>query len=135
MALGGCSREDPDAPPQVHYGRDECQYCGMIIGDERCAAAIRATLDGSMRDYVFDDIGDMFVFERKNAAALSISRRFVHDYETKQWIDAVTAFFIRSEDLHTPMGSGIIAVGDPARAEALQAKCNGKLFTFEQLKK
>jgi copper chaperone NosL len=133
--MSGCSKPPIDAPPEVHYGRDECAHCGMIVGDERFASALRVVLEGSTHDLAFDDIGDMFDYEREKGASLQVSRRYVHDYETKQWIDPSSALFIRSEELHTPMGSGIIAVSDKARAEALREKLNGKLLTFEELKK
>ena len=40
MAAAGCSSSDPTAPPTVYYGQDVCVMCGMIISDERFAAAM-----------------------------------------------------------------------------------------------
>jgi copper chaperone NosL len=111
----GCSRKPNDGPPQVRYGQDECALCGMIVSDERHAAALRAVVDGQTRDLLFDDVGDMIEYEQENPAARAI-RRYVHDFETRQWVDAAHAKFVQDEKVHTPMGSGILAFADETRA-------------------
>ena len=113
----GCSRKLNDGPPRVRYGQDECALCGMIVTDERHAAALRAVVDGQTRDLLFDDIGDMVEYEQANPAIKAI-RRYVHDFESRQWIDAAQSRFVRDEQVHTPMGSGILAFADETRARA-----------------
>lgn len=127
--LVGCARQQPDAPPQVHYGRDECAHCGMILSDERTACALRVTADGKTSDLLFDDIGDMLAYERANAG-LKIAARYVHDFDTRQWLPAEGAKFIRSEDIHTPMGSGIAAFSDATRARNHQRDQRSDVVAF-----
>ena len=115
--VSGCTRKSEDGPPQVRYGQDECALCGMIVSDARHAAALRAVLDGETRDLLFDDVGDMIKYEQANPAAKPI-RRYVHDFETRQWVDAAQARFVRDATVHTPMGSGIVAFADEIRARA-----------------
>ena len=113
----GCSREAGDGPPQVRYGQDECALCGMIVSDERHAAALRAVVDGETRDLLFDDVGDMVEYEQENSSVKAV-RRYVHDFETRRWVDAEQAKFVQDDKVHTPMGSGILAFADEMRARA-----------------
>ena len=113
----GCWRSETQGPPPVRYGQDECIHCGMIITDERHAAALRAVVDGQTRDLLFDDIGDMIDYERDNPSVKSVVR-YVHDFQTRQWIDVAQAKFVRDEKVHTPMGSGILAFADETKARA-----------------
>src|SRR5690242_16879780 len=52
-ACGGA--EAPDAPVDIHWDRDACARCGMIIGDRRFAAQLRGGPQKAA--YKFDDIG------------------------------------------------------------------------------
>ncbi len=113
----GCSRKPNDGPPQVRYGQDECALCGMIVNDARHAAALRAVVDGEQRDLLFDDVGDMIEYEQANPSTTAI-RRYVHDFETRRWVDAAQARFVQDATVHTPMGSGILAFADDTRARA-----------------
>jgi|SoiMethySBSTD1v2_1073268.scaffolds.fasta_scaffold804849_2 hypothetical protein len=38
--------------------------------------------------------------------------------EFEEWLDAAQSSFVRDENAHTPMGSGILAFADEARARA-----------------
>jgi copper chaperone NosL len=133
VMLVGCSRTPSDAPPVVHYGRDECAHCGMIVSDERFAAALRVNADGAPKDLIFDDIGDMLDYQREKGASIEVLRRYVHDYTTKEWTDAATAAFVKSEEVHSPMGSGIVAASGRKGGEELQAKLGGKLLSFTEV--
>ena len=125
LSAAGCSQQPTDGPPVVRYGQDECIHCGMILTDERHVAALRISEDGETRDVLFDDIGDMLEYEREQTG-LTVVRRYVHDFETRQWVDARDAHFLVSDTIHTPMGSGIIAFAEQARAEAMQKKDDGR---------
>jgi copper chaperone NosL len=133
LLLWGCSQEPQDGPPEVRYGQDECVLCGMILSDQRHVAALRVTQDGEQRDLLFDDIGDMLEYERDNAP-LEVKRRFVHDFETRQWVDADNAAFVQSERFHTPMGSGIVAFADEARGSARATQAGEKLVSLAAIK-
>jgi copper chaperone NosL len=117
VGLAACDSAPPDGPPTIAYGRDECIECGMIVTEERHAAAMRAIVDGEQRDLFFDDIGDMIEHER-NAAGLQVLRRYVHDFNTAQWVDADAAWFVKSDQIRTPMGFGLLAFADESSARA-----------------
>jgi copper chaperone NosL len=130
--LIGCSTRSEDGSPQVRWGADECAHCGMIVSDERFAAALRIITDGEQRDLAFDDIGDMIAYEREHKP-LDIRKRFVKDSESRQWTDAASAVFVRNDNTHTPMGSGISAFAQQAQADACIARSGGKVLTLAAL--
>jgi copper chaperone NosL len=128
VMLGGCAKVDLDAPPEIVYGRDICTRCGMIIEDARFAAGYLTT-DGEPR--IFDDIGGMLRYEAEQPEA--IHARWVHDYETEEWLRAEEAFFVLAPDIHTPMGFGVVALAEEGRATAVALRHSGTLLTFDEL--
>jgi copper chaperone NosL len=110
LLLAGCQEAVPEGPPELKLGRDECVHCGMIINDARYAAAALVVVDGKRKSVVFDDIGDLVDYATDNPSAV-IEKRYVADFATKQWLVAEEAVILHVPDLHTPMGSGLIAFG------------------------
>lgn len=106
----------------------------MIIDDERYAAAMIVSLDDRTEPRRFDDIGDMRAHALANPD-LEILRWYVHDHDSLEWIDAEGAHFVRADPLRfwTPMGYGLAAFEDPARAEELAAEIQGELLDFTEL--
>ncbi len=132
QVVSGCGGgSNADAPPKIAYGRDECAECGMIINDERYAAALRVIVGGRAQDLLFDDIGDMLDYEREHAGQVDVTRRYVHDFEERVWTSASDARFLRNERYHTPMGSGIIAFAAEPAAEKRQASDGGRVKRIE----
>jgi len=111
-------------PPEIRYGRDRCDACGMIIGDPHFAAASR---EGSVV-HRYDDIGCLMTH---SGAALSAGRAqgFVHDMATEAWIDAAAATFVRTSEIRTPMGFGLAAYADARAVRAAYPKAS--TMTFE----
>lgn len=133
IAVGGCGGEAATGPPEIHYGRDACERCGMIISEKPYAAAMRLRENGSRRTALFDDIGEMFDFERSSTDAEIISR-YVHDHESGEWIEAENAFYVHSETLQTPMVSGVAALASRDEAEQFAEDHSGEVLTFEQMR-
>jgi nitrous oxide reductase accessory protein NosL len=100
----------------------------MILSDERCAAAL--LIDGNQSDgqqsLLFDDIGDMVEYEHSHSG-LKVKKEFVHDFQTRQWLPASAATYMISEEIQTPMGSGIVAFASADRARASSAENSGKV--------
>jgi copper chaperone NosL len=115
-------------PPTIHYGEDLCDFCGMIINDERYAAGY-VTRAGE--DYVFDDIGNMFRHHLQNQA--EVTAFFVHNYDDKAWIRAETASYVHSAHLTTPMLSGLAAFDSSDQAQALATEMQGQVMTFDEV--
>ena len=127
-ACGGSASAEPK-PPTIHYGEDICEFCGMITSEERHAAAY-VTSDG--QGHIFDDIGDMVQLHLDKHEE-DVVAFFVHDYEDEAWIRAETAFFVRSDEVNTPMLSGLAAFASSENAEALAAEFQGEVLSFDEV--
>jgi copper chaperone NosL len=124
LALSACSKENAGGPPKIRYGEDVCADCGMIISDERFAAAVTPPGAAAL---LYDDIGDLLKARSESAAPAS-APAWVHDAESKQWLPAEKAWYVRDEKVMTPMGSGIAAYATEAAAKA-----RGTPLTWAQL--
>lgn len=123
-----CGGESKAGPPEIHYGRDACDQCHMIISEARYAAAYR---DRNGDPFVFDDIGDMALHATKAGVADSMTA-WVHDYNTEKWIEAKPAWYVRSS-IQTPMGHGIVAFGTDAAAQEFAAEHDGTVLRWAEL--
>lgn len=136
LLIAACGAPDisPDTPPEIVYGEDVCDHCGMIINEERFAAgAVLETSDGKFEHLAFDDIGDMFAYAQELKAAGEmphIATYFVHDYQSLEWLDAQEAHFIVTEASRTPMGSGLVAFASLEDAEAQAATWQATVLDF-----
>jgi copper chaperone NosL len=129
LLLAACGGEQVDAavPPQVNYGRDTCDRCGMIISDERFAGGLVAE-DGTAS--LYDDIGEMLAVVREEG--LNGRRAWVHDRNTRAWIDGTAATIVRGEPEITPMGTGFVAFGMRSDAEAFSAEHDGAIMNWQE---
>jgi len=131
-ACGG-GQIDPNTPPNILYGEDVCARCGMIISDDRFASAL--VVEIAANDYeqmLFDDAGEMFAFVAEDNGQSKIASWFVHDYNSREWMDAESAWFVLADSLQTPMGFGIAAVAQELEAQALAQEWGGEVLTFAQ---
>jgi copper chaperone NosL len=135
LLLAACSAAlvEP-AAPEIHYGEDMCSDCGMIINEPRFAASYAAEQgEGAYQTFIFDDIGDMLHHMQQNLT-LTGAGWWVHDYESEEWIDATTAWFVVGEGIKTPMGHGLAAFAAQAEAEALAAEVGGKVLDWDKVR-
>ncbi len=102
----------------------------MAISQMRFAAEVM-TADEAV--YKFDEIGCMIAFGRDSGLKDKALAWFVADYGTRQWLEARKASYVRSPSLDTPMGSGLAAFGERARAEEFASKVQGAVLDFEGL--
>ena len=132
VAAGCGPAPDPLAPPEIRYGEDVCVECNMIISEPRFAAGLVVGAAEGSQGLAFDDIGDMLAYTRKHSDQ-EVLRRYVHDYETEAWLPAEGATFVRSDEILTPMGHGLAAFADSARAAAVAAENGGQVLTYAEL--
>ncbi len=127
LLLTSCGDAPTLDPPIVRWGQDVCAECGMILSDDRYAAAVVAIHDGERHEYLYDDLGEMLAHPPKTEGAV---KQWARDMRTRQWIDASRAHYIRSRTLHTPMGYGVVALNDLQDAQALRDEAGGELLTM-----
>ncbi|MBF0248497.1 MAG: nitrous oxide reductase accessory protein NosL [Alphaproteobacteria bacterium] len=110
VALLGCF-EPETGPGKVHYDRDTCELCRMMVSDPRFAAQVRGGPDH--KAYVFDDLGDAIHWLiRQPWAKESGAEIWVNDYEhPQQWLNARTAVYLSG--VISPMDYGFAAVAGP----------------------
>jgi copper chaperone NosL len=131
FTLSGCAtNSDQPRPPDIAYGQELCDQCGMTIDEPRFAASTLLTNDEYLR---FDDAGEMLVYHMDHPEA-QVQAWFVHDYHSEKWLRGEDAFFVESSKLKTPMGTGIVAFAKRADAESFAAEWNGKVYTLDEIR-
>jgi len=132
LVLAACQQGEVELkPPEITYGQDVCDRCGMIIGEPRYASATQL----SNGDYLkFDDAGEMFAYHAANPD-VEVLAWWVHDYPSEVWISAEIAFYVKSDTLSTPMGTGIACFADESAARQFAAEQNGNVYSFSEIQK
>ena len=128
LLIVGCQGPRADQPPQIRYGEETCAFCGMLISEERFAAALTASAGETK---TFDDIGCLLHdLAQQNR---SMAHVWVHDYGSGRWLEASRAVFVRSREVPTPMGGGLFAFSTQEEAEQFAQDAHGTLVRFDQL--
>lgn len=99
-------------PVPIENG-DMCSFCRMAISEKQFASEI---ITDDERVLKFDDIGCLLRFRQKASDGLRPAAIFVSDYDSREWVTAEKAFFVKSKTVKTPMGSGIVAYADQSKA-------------------
>ncbi len=118
-------------PQKIEYGKDQCSFCVMNIVDKTHAAQY-VTKKG--KQFKFDaieclvnDIG------QKNEDEIAIL--LVANYGNPgEMIDAKTATYLISEEIKSPMGANLSAFLLAEKAQELQQKHSGEIFSWDTLK-
>lgn len=129
LALTGCGGGPAAAaPPDISYGRDTCDRCGMIISDERFAAAVTSE---ESEPLLFDDAGEMV--ETVAETGLESRYAWARDHGGAGWLDATKAVYVRGDESTTPMGTGVVAFGKRDGAASFQAEFGGEILTWDEM--
>ena len=127
--LAACSQKATD-PVEIDPS-DMCSYCKMAISEKRYAAEF---IDKQGEVHKFDDLGCMKKFlQTKKLGQNGPQYYFAIDYESKQWLPAQRASFVRSNQFKTPMSGGIVAIREKTRAEQLAHENQGTVMTFTEV--
>jgi copper chaperone NosL len=95
----------------------------MAISQKQFAAQL---FDAEDNLYKFDDVACMARFLNQGRAKPAAV--FVADYETREWMKESSAWFVRTDEVPTPMGGGLLAFSDRARAEAAARKFGARVL-------
>jgi copper chaperone NosL len=120
---------NPEIKPVDIAAEDVCTHCKMAISERQFASEIITTDGDALK---FDDIGCMqdYLKEKPDTKAAAY---FFMDYETKQWVKGDNASFVKSKEITSPMGGGMIAFQDKTKAEAAATKFKGQSLNFAEL--
>lgn len=130
--LAGCGSELEDGPPMVRLGDSLCAECGMIISDERFTTATIIVGDRGNEPKLFDDFNCQMIFESKYTQ-FTVVDRWCHDHGSSEWIQMDDAWFVKSDQLHTPMASGIAAFKNKPDAESFAMPIQGQVMDWDSL--
>ncbi len=125
----GCADSGPPKPPEVMYGHDKCAACGMIVSEDRHAGAL---VSPGTEPLVFDDCGELARHVAQNRQQREATA-FVHDYQTRGWLEASAAYFVIDPKLSTPMGTGTVAFGLRSDAEEFAQPRNVPVLRWEEV--
>ncbi|MFD0870615.1 nitrous oxide reductase accessory protein NosL [Paenibacillus residui] len=113
IMASACGKKEEYTPAAINEGVDRCEVCNMMIADDHNATQI-VLKDG--RSLKFDDIGDLFVWTKKNGLD-QVGQRFVRDYHSKEWLKLEDAYYAYDSTFKTPMAFGVYSFKDKADAE------------------
>lgn len=134
IAITSCGKGGNPVPVDIHPEEDVCETCRMLITDQRFAAEC---LMKKGRAKKFDDTICMIryfdmaktlgIAEREDARAY-----FVKDYDTKEWMPAQEAHFVKA-NIVTVMGYGVVAFKSKERALQFSREYKGTVHRFDEL--
>lgn len=130
VLLGACAPQNSEVqPPEIAYGQDMCDHCGMLISEPKFASALILE-DGT--PLKFDDTGEMLKYMQENQD-VQVKAWFVHDYDTEAWVNAEAAHFVAVPGLASPMGFGIAAFETADAAGRFASMQNAEVLSFAQI--
>lgn len=128
FSFAGCTEVDTKHPPKIRYGTDVCDECRMIISEEQFAA-VSLDRDGNTRK--FDGVGCLIFNQAKHPSPAE--RTWVHDYQSREWIEMDKTFFVSLETLVTPMDFGLAAFSSQEAASQFAHDQGGVLVGLADL--
>ena len=115
----------------INYGKDACNFCKMNIVDRQHAAEI-VTKKGKAFKY---DAIECMVREIKEKDENEIAHFLINNYTAPgKLVDAVSATYLISENLPSPMGANLTGFNNKEDAEIVLKEKNGTLYTWTELK-
>ena len=106
LFLNGCKEKDNKSAVEIHWDRDMCERCKMVVSDRKNTTQVRDIKTG--KTYMFDDIGCAILwFKQETNLKEENSIIWITDLITGELIDAKKAFY--TTDNITPMAYGFSA--------------------------
>jgi copper chaperone NosL len=116
-------------PAELVLDEEACSHCRMAVSQKLYAAQ---AVSRSGRTDFFDDIACLAKWAPTQTQGDDLGF-FVVDQESGEWLDARAAYYMRSDELDTPMSSGLAAFGRRERAEAAARKLEGRVLDWDAL--
>ena len=101
-----CDEKDKKSLHKVHWDRDMCELCKMVISDRNYAVQVVNPTNG--RSYMFDDIGCTILwFKEEKISWENEAKIYIANIEDGKFIDAKKAYYNIGKQ--TPMDYGFSA--------------------------
>lgn len=126
ICLSACN----SSPEPIEYGSDGCHFCKMTIVDRQHASEI-VTKKG--KAFKFDAVECMM--NHVNAIDETTVKLFLaNDYNRPgELMDAITAVYLISKEIPSPMGEYLTAFKTKEEAEKVEEEHGGKIYSWEEL--
>ena len=123
-----CSTE----PQPLEFGKDGCHACKMTLVDKKFGAEI-VTTKGKV--YKFDDVNCMITFIATSVLdERDIAHRLVIDFTNpEKFVDTNQAFFLKSENVKSPMASQVAAFSKKEDLEKVTKELGGVYLVWGEL--
>jgi nitrous oxide reductase accessory protein NosL len=110
LGLSGCSDRRPKGGFEaIHWDRDMCERCKMVVSERKYAAEIVDPKTNKV--YKFDDLGCAVLWLKEEKIPWAKRAKiWVTDAKTGKWLDARKAIY--TDDSITPMAYGIAAFSE-----------------------
>ncbi len=104
--VGGCEKKITTKLHEVHWDRDMCKRCAMVVSDRKHAIQAINPKDG--KSYMFDDIGCLVLwFNEDKIMWRDEAVLWITDFKSGEWINAREAYYTTQNI--TPMAYGFMA--------------------------
>ncbi|MGH2565427.1 MAG: nitrous oxide reductase accessory protein NosL, partial [Ginsengibacter sp.] len=119
-------------PEPIVVGKDHCDFCKMAVSDDRFGAEI-VTKKGKI--FKFDDAHCVFSFLENNGLDKSAVKDFYFtDFSgDHSLIKANNAFFLKSDQLRSPMAGNIAAFSNKDSFDKVKAEFSGNIVSWGEL--
>ncbi|MGV8946246.1 MAG: nitrous oxide reductase accessory protein NosL [Lutibacter sp.] len=118
-------------PEAIEYGKDQCSFCKMNIVDKTHSAQLVTTKG---KQFKFDAIECMVNYLGENSEENTALLLVANYGNPGEMIEAQTASYLISSEIKSPMGANLSAFSTSEKANELQQKHSGEIFTWEPLK-
>ncbi len=125
LGFSGCEQKVSTGVQGVHWDRDMCERCKMVVSDRFHTVQVINPEDG--HHYMFDDLGCMVLWlHHENIPWASQAVIWITDAASGAWIDARKAWYDSGNI--TPMAYGFSAHGKRSDIEP-----DKKVLTFSEV--
>jgi copper chaperone NosL len=120
------------SPEPLHFGKDDCHACKMIMFDNRFGAEI-VTKKGKV--FKFDDLNCMTSFVADNSIDTTEIAQWlvIRFHEPGNLMDATTAVYVQSPALKSPMGGNTAAFMNDQIARDYNLDLKGNKLSWPQV--
>lgn len=127
LGLTACEKKNPTELHNVHWDRDMCERCKMVVSDRQHATQVINPSNG--RSYMYDDIGCAILwFDEEKIEWADKAKIWVTDIRTGKWIDARTALYDTNNITSMAFGFG-------AHENNSTVKSGEEIIGFEEMSK
>lgn len=119
-------------PRPIKYGQDACAFCKMTLMDQHYGAEV-VTKKGKV--YVLDDVNCLAMFLQKSGVPQAeMAGRYITDHaHAGVLLEVEKALFLHSDNLKTPMASGVAAFANTEDLNQVKSKTGGEVLNWEQV--